>query len=209
MLAQAEHDPRAAVVVIALSERVARAIVVAVESLLASEPRRAIIAEALASRGAVLWEQSLERAIAFANEYAPEHLLLALRDPDAALERVRNAGTVFLGATSSVAFGDYMTGANHVLPTGGLARSYSGLSTLDFVRWTTYQRVSPAAAAGLARRRRDASPSPRACRRTRRRRGAREAKSRESRRRARPCARARRCASSRCIRRTARPARST
>ena len=49
-----------------------------------------------------------------------------------------------------MAFGDYMTGANHVLPTGGLARSYSGLSTLDFVRWTTYQRVSPAAAARLA-----------------------------------------------------------
>jgi histidinol dehydrogenase len=151
MLAQAEHDPRAAVVVVALSERLAREIGTSVESLLEREPRRAIIAEALASRGAILWEESLERAIAFANEYAPEHLLLALRDPDAALERVRNAGTVFLGSTSSVAFGDYMTGANHVLPTGGLARSYSGLSTLDFVRWTTYQRVSPAAAASLAR----------------------------------------------------------
>jgi histidinol dehydrogenase len=57
---------------------------------------------------------------------------------------------VFLGETSSVAFGDYMTGANHVLPTGGLARSYSGLSTLDFVRWTTYQRIDRAAAARLA-----------------------------------------------------------
>jgi hypothetical protein len=59
-------------------------------------------------------------------------------------------GTVFLGETSSVAYGDYMTGANHVLPTGGLARSYSGLSTLDFVRWTTWQRVTPQAAAKLA-----------------------------------------------------------
>jgi histidinol dehydrogenase len=64
--------------------------------------------------------------------------------------RVRNAGTVFIGETSSVAFGDYMTGANHVLPTGGLARSYSGLSTLDFVRWTTYQRVDRGAAARLS-----------------------------------------------------------
>ena len=63
---------------------------------------------------------------------------------------MRNAGTVFLGAFASVAFGDYMTGANHVLPTAGLARCYSGLSTLDFVRWTTYQRVSPAAARRLA-----------------------------------------------------------
>lgn len=150
VLAQAEHDPRAAVVVIALSERVAHEIGRAIDVLIASEPRRDIIAESLATRGALLWTESLERAIAFSNEYAPEHLLLALHDPDAALEQVRNAGTVFLGDTSSVAFGDYMTGANHVLPTGGLARSYSGLSTLDFVRWTTYQRVSAAAASDLA-----------------------------------------------------------
>jgi histidinol dehydrogenase len=150
MLAQAEHDPRAAVVAIALGEPVARAIENALEALIVNEPRRAIIAESLATRGALLWDASLERAIAFSNDYAPEHLLLALHDPDAALERVRNAGTVFLGATSSVAYGDYMTGANHVLPTGGLARSYSGLSTLDFVRWTTYQRVSPTAAIDLA-----------------------------------------------------------
>jgi histidinol dehydrogenase len=150
MLAQAEHDPRAAVIAIALSEPMARAIGRSLEALLANEPRRTIIAESFATRGALLWDASLERAIAFSNEYAPEHLLLAVHDPDAAFECVRNAGTVFLGATSSVAFGDYMTGANHVLPTGGLARSYSGLSTLDFVRWTTYQRVSPAAASDLA-----------------------------------------------------------
>ena len=57
---------------------------------------------------------------------------------------------MFVGASASVAFGDYMTGANHVLPTGGLARSYSGLSTLDFMRWTTYQRVTAEAAARLS-----------------------------------------------------------
>ena len=118
--------------------------------MLANEPRHAIIEESLATRGALLWSESLDQAIEFSNLYAPEHLLLALHDPGAVLERIRNAGTVFLGNTSSVAFGDYMTGANHVLPTGGLARSYSGLSTLDFVRWTTYQRVSAAAAADLA-----------------------------------------------------------
>ena len=150
LLAQAEHDPRAAVVAIALDESIARAIIDAIDSLLPSEPRRAIIAEAFSTRGAMLWCQSLEQAVAFSNDYAPEHLLLALEDPADALDRVRNAGTVFLGTTSSVAFGDYITGANHVLPTGGLARSYSGLSTLDFVRWTTYQRVSAAAASDLA-----------------------------------------------------------
>jgi histidinol dehydrogenase len=66
-------------------------------------------------------------------------------------EHIRNAGTVFLGESSSVAFGDYMTGANHVLPTGGLASSYSGLSALDFIRWTTFQMVTPDAAASMAK----------------------------------------------------------
>ncbi|HEY2897958.1 MAG TPA: histidinol dehydrogenase, partial [Gemmatimonadaceae bacterium] len=150
VLAQAEHDPRAAVVVIAGGNAAAHEIDRVIRALLENEPRRCIIEEALATRGALLWSESLERTIAFANEYAPEHLLLALQDPDAAFEQIRNAGTVFLGDTSSVSFGDYMTGANHVLPTGGLARSYSGLSTLDFVRWTTYQRVSIAAASDLA-----------------------------------------------------------
>ena len=67
-----------------------------------------------------------------------------------AFASLRGAGTVFLGAAASVAFGDYMTGANHVLPTGGLSRCYSGLSTLDFIRWTSWQRVTPAAAAALS-----------------------------------------------------------
>ena len=83
-------------------------------------------------------------------EYAPEHLLLAVRDPKEVLARSKHAGTVFLGEAASVAFGDYMTGANHVLPTAGYARSMSGLSSLDFVRWTTWQSVTPAAAARMS-----------------------------------------------------------
>jgi histidinol dehydrogenase len=150
LLAQAEHDPLAAVVAVMTSARVAEAVRAALAELLPAQPRRGICAAALEGQGAVLWADSLDDAISFANTYAPEHLLLVVRDLDTALARVRNAGTVFVGASASVAFGDYMTGANHVLPTGGLARSYSGLSTLDFVRWTTYQRVSPAAAARLA-----------------------------------------------------------
>ena len=150
MLAQAEHDPLAAVVVVATNAGTAKAITNAIGELLPLQPRADIAAAALAGQGAVLWTHSLAAVVEFSNAYAPEHLLLAVAQPDELLPRLRNAGTVFVGACASVAFGDYMTGANHVLPTGGLARSYSGLSTLDFIRWTTYQRVTRAAAARLA-----------------------------------------------------------
>jgi histidinol dehydrogenase len=150
VLAQAEHDPRACVVVVALDDRTAGAIVDAIETLAENQPRAEIIAQSLAVNGGVLVADSVAEAIAFSNEYAPEHLLVVLADAGRALPRLRNAGTILLGASSSVSFGDYMTGANHVLPTGCLARAYSGLSVLDFIRWTTYQRVSPAAARSLA-----------------------------------------------------------
>jgi histidinol dehydrogenase len=150
LLAQAEHDPRAAVLALAPSEAIARAIVQAVETRIVSEPRGSTIREALAARGAVLWYDAPADALAFAAEYAPEHLLLAVREPAALLPHVRNAGTVFLGSSSSVAFGDYMTGANHVLPTAGAARMYSGLSTADFMRVTSWQRISSDAAARFA-----------------------------------------------------------
>jgi histidinol dehydrogenase len=150
MLAQAEHDPSAAVLAVVLDADTATLIMRAVDSALSCQPRRDIIVSALASRGGVVVADSLDGAIAFANQYAPEHLLIATRDEDALLDRCRNAGTIFIGASSSVSFGDYLTGANHVLPTGGLARAYSGLSVLDFFRWTTYQRVSPSAARSLA-----------------------------------------------------------
>jgi len=152
LLAQAEHDPRAAVVAVVVGEELASEVETALARLLPDQPRADVIAEALRANGAVLAAQDYDRAIAFANDYAPEHLLLAVyeAEQDAILARLRAAGTVFVGLSSSVAFGDYMTGANHVLPTGGLARSYSGLSTLDFVRWTSWQRVTTAAAARLA-----------------------------------------------------------
>ena len=150
MLAQAEHDPLAAVAAVTTSARSAQAIVDALAAQVAAQPRAEICRAALAGQGAVLFADSVDEAVAFANGYAAEHLLLVVERTDDVLGRLRNAGTVFVGASASVAFGDYMTGANHVLPTGGLARSYSGLSTLDFVRWTTYQRVTVEAAARLA-----------------------------------------------------------
>jgi len=150
MLAQAEHDPEAVVALVATDETLGSKVLDAIEKLLPVQGRRTIIERAFAERGAILTVPSLRDALTFANLFAPEHLLLATRDADTLLGDVRSAGTVFVGETSSVTFGDYITGANHVLPTGGLARSYSGLSTADFVRWTTYQRVDRDAAARLA-----------------------------------------------------------
>lgn len=151
VFAQAEHDPDAIVIVVAIGKNVADRIKGSLSSSISLTRRREIIAESLSTRGAVISVESRAEAIEISNSFAPEHLLVATSNPDEMLEQLRNAGTVFVGETSSVAFGDYMTGANHVLPTGGLARSYSGLSTLDFVRWTTFQTVSREAAASMAK----------------------------------------------------------
>jgi histidinol dehydrogenase len=165
----------ACVIVVALDEETASRITGAIERTLKSITRgggprrgvarasevRAYIAEAdgnradvaraaLEQRGAVLCADSLAEAVEFAAEFAPEHLLLAVNDADRVLPDIRNAGCVFVGEQSSVVFGDYITGGNHVLPTGGLARSYSGLGPLDFVRWTSYQKVTRAAAGRLS-----------------------------------------------------------
>lgn len=150
-LAQAEHDVNACVVVVCLDDGTASSIASSVEQILTDAPRAEVIREALEQRGALITEASITEAIAFANDFAPEHLLLAIDDPERVLPDVRNVGCVFVGESSSVVFGDYITGGNHVLPTGGLARSYSGLGPLDFVRWTSYQKVTPEAAKRLAK----------------------------------------------------------
>jgi histidinol dehydrogenase len=150
MLAQAEHDPDACCVTLAVGPQLAEAVAAAVERAAARAQRKEIVTTSLRERGAVLSVGSLEEAWPFVSDFAPEHLLIATSAPQEHLSRVRNCGTVFLGERASVAFGDYMTGANHVLPTAGLGHAYSGLSVLDFYRWTTYQRVTPEAAARLA-----------------------------------------------------------
>ncbi|RPH72436.1 MAG: histidinol dehydrogenase [Myxococcaceae bacterium] len=150
LLAQAEHDPEAAVVAVALDDRTAARLLDRVATLAPTAERADVIGPALASRGAVLGAGSVDEAVAFAERWAPEHLMLALEGAAELARRIRNAGTVFVGTSSSGAFGDYLTGANHVLPTAGAARAWSGLSTLDFVRWTTVQTVSRTGAASLA-----------------------------------------------------------
>jgi len=150
LLAQAEHDPEAAVVAVALDVAVAQRLLERVATLAPAAERSTIICQALSSRGAVVVAGSLGEAVDFAERWAPEHLMLAVEGAAELARGIRNAGTVFVGTSSSGAFGDYVTGANHVLPTAGAARAWSGLSTLDFVRWTTVQTVSPTAAARLA-----------------------------------------------------------
>ena len=151
LLAQAEHDPDAACVLVSTSAPLIEQVTALLSEEIAGQPRRDVITSALRTAGALLLAGDLAEMLEFNRRYAPEHLALYVRQARRVLRDVRNAGTVFLGDASSVAFGDYLTGANHVLPTATLARAYSGLSTLDFVRWTTYQELDPERAAQFAR----------------------------------------------------------
>ena len=142
LLAQAEHDPDASVVCVTDDEATAEAVVEACERQTAERKRTDTIEAALendASR--VLLARSMSEAVLFAGEYAAEHLSIVADDEAALLDRIDSAGSVFLGEHTPVAAGDYATGPNHVLPTGGLAKVAGGLSVDHFVRSTTVQRL--------------------------------------------------------------------
>ncbi|MFN0179280.1 MAG: histidinol dehydrogenase [Gemmatimonadales bacterium] len=152
MVAQAEHDPDSAIVAVVLGpEALAARLRSVAAAVVAATPREAIVRSALAAQGGLLWTEDENAAVEFANAYAAEHLLVAIDEPDRLAARITLAGALFIGAASSVSFGDYLSGGNHVLPTGGLARSFSGLGSETFVRWVTEQRIDRAGAAGLAR----------------------------------------------------------
>ena len=150
LVAQAEHDPDAAVAFVTPSESLLDEVRLALAREVEATPRRTVVEDALRANGALLLARDLEEALSFADDYAPEHLALYTRDPRRDLGAVRNAGTVFLGEPATVAFGDYMTGANHVLPTGGRARSFSGLSTEHFLRSFTWQEITAEGARHLS-----------------------------------------------------------
>jgi histidinol dehydrogenase len=150
LMAQAEHDPDAACVLVTTSETLAAASESALAAQLATAPRADICRRALATSGAMLVAASMDEAIDFVDRYAPEHLSVMTADALADARRVRTAGTTFVGPSASVAFGDYMTGANHVLPTAGRARSFSGLSTMSYLRSFTIQEVTPPGAAAMS-----------------------------------------------------------
>ena len=142
LLAQAEHDPNASVVAITDDADLADAIAEAVEAGIEERARSETIRAALENDASgVLLARSMSEAVLFAEEYAAEHLSIIAEDDEALLDRITNAGSVFLGPYSPVAAGDYATGTNHVLPTNGGAKRYGGLSTDTFLRSSTVQRL--------------------------------------------------------------------
>src|SRR5690606_19593562 len=141
LLSQAEHGADSQVVLLATDEELARRVVVEVEEQLELLERRSIARAALREARFIVVD-NLEQAAEISNAYGPEHLILQVENPRRALPKIRNAGSVFLGPWSPESAGDYCSGTNHVLPTGGLARSYSGLSVEHFMRQMTVQELS-------------------------------------------------------------------
>lgn len=134
LLAQAEHDEMAGVVLATPSEALLAASLEELERQLPALGRARVIRESLSARSAAIRTRDLEEAVALGNRYAPEHLQLLVAEPERWLDRVENAGAVFLGAWSPVPAGDYVAGPSHVLPTGGTARFFSVLGVEDFLR---------------------------------------------------------------------------
>ncbi len=150
LLAQAEHDPLAAAVLITPERELARLVAAAVATQLAALPTAATARAALAGMGCALVVAGWDEALALVEQIAPEHLQLVGAGAEALAGRVRSAGAIFLGAATSEVFGDYVAGPSHVLPTGGSARFASALGVEDFLRRSHAVRFSPAAAARWA-----------------------------------------------------------
>lgn len=141
LLSQAEHGPDSQVVVLSDSDAVLEQVQAEVIRQLATLPRREVAALALENSRAILLPDAATM-LAFSNQYAPEHLILATDDAEALAPQVTNAGSVFLGHLTPEAVGDYASGTNHTLPTSGYARQYSGVSLDSFVKKITFQRLS-------------------------------------------------------------------
>lgn len=138
LMSQAEHDPMASAILITSSERIAAAAVDALYRQLEKLSRREIIEKSLDRFGAVIVCETMEEAVEFANDLAPEHLEVCCENPFEYLGKLDNAGSLFLGNYSPEPLGDYYAGANHVLPTGGTARFFSPLSVDDFIKKSSF-----------------------------------------------------------------------
>jgi histidinol dehydrogenase len=154
LLAQAEHDVLATAILLTPSPTLAQAVQAAVGRQMENLSRIEILTRSLPSRGGIVLTPDLETAVDLADRFAPEHLCLAVAQPERWAEQVRNAGCLFVGESSFEVLGDYVAGPNHILPTGGTARFASPLNVLDFVRIMsvvqlddeTIAQMSPAAA---------------------------------------------------------------
>lgn len=147
LLAQAEHDPDAVSLLVTPSASLANKVLAELKAQLATLPPKSFARQSLDHSGPIFVTRNRAEAIAFTNRFAPEHLSLA--DGDALLDKIRAAGSIFVGPWSAQPAGDYATGSNHVLPTAGWARARGGLSVTDFLRPISVQRLSKQGLAGL------------------------------------------------------------
>jgi len=149
LFAQAEHDEMAQALLVTPDAGLIDRVAASAQRLIADMPRAEIIKASFARRGALIRTRDLAEACAVANRVAPEHLELAVADPDALLPHIRHAGAIFVGHYASESIGDYCAGPNHVLPTGRTARFSSPLSVHDFEKRSSILRISKAAARTL------------------------------------------------------------
>ncbi len=149
-LSQAEHDTAAQSFLISTDLDLLKAVEAAIEVHLQSLPRADIARTAIANHGALIWARDLAEAADIVNQIAPEHLELALEDPDALLPSIRHAGAIFLGHFVPEALGDYLAGPNHVLPTNRTARFSSPLGVSDFCKRSSVIRATPEAVVAVA-----------------------------------------------------------
>lgn len=141
IIAQAEHDPNAVSVLVTTSETLAEA--VKQEVLIQAEnTARSEIVKISLENAAILTADSLEQSIDFSNNFAPEHLEIMVEDSDFVLDKIKNAGSIFIGNYAPVPVGDYASGTNHVLPTAGYAKIYSGLNITHFLKYSSIQKIS-------------------------------------------------------------------
>jgi histidinol dehydrogenase len=144
LLADGEHGNDSACVLVTTSERIAEETILEIEKQVPQLATAERLTESLEKFGLVAVVETLTEAIAFANEYAPEHIEIMTKDPEAVVAKITNAGSVFLGNWTAKSAGDYATGANHVLPTGGMAKMYPPLGVDCYGKWMQVQRCTKA-----------------------------------------------------------------
>jgi histidinol dehydrogenase len=150
LIAQAEHDLDARIYCLTLSKKLIPVIQKELQGQINEQPNKKVISKVLKNSYIILAD-NIGQCINLANIIAPEHLALHIKNPNRLINQLKNYGTLLVGGNSAVAFGDYVTGSNHILPTNGAARYNGGLGVLDFLKCVTYQAVSRSGASYYAK----------------------------------------------------------